>query len=48
VSEAAQALMASYDGEVEIVAGPHKETQVPASVKHLRADVLTLDGRVVG
>jgi len=47
VPRGAEALLATYRDAVEIVQGPTIMTKVPESIKHLKADVLTLDGKVV-
>jgi hypothetical protein len=43
----AQAFLDSYAGEVEIKAGPHLETQRPATMDKFLASHRTLEGREV-
>lgn len=45
--DAVAELAAQYGSNIEIVPGPHKDTKVPASMKKYKAEVTTLDGRVV-
>ena len=45
--DAAQAFLDTYSGDVEIVDGGHLETYVNPNLKKWKADVRTLEGKVV-
>ena len=45
MSEAARALLDTYDGEIVIVDGGHRTTTVPGNIKHLLNANRSLDGK---